>query len=93
MAGLLTPNNEIGGQVQKEMQDYINYLQFQYQNNTDADTRAVIQQELKNLGIEPMELPNAGQMMQPTQPAMQPQSQNMQNMTIAQLINMIKGVA
>ena len=49
MAGLLTPNNQAGMQVQQDLNDYINQLKFRLDNTTDPTLRNIYLEELNNL--------------------------------------------
>ena len=96
MAGLLTPNNQVGMQVQQDLNDYINQLKFKLDNTTDPTLRNVYLEELNNLNV-PVEQPAVmfptpmpeGFMDNAIEENPQPQSQASPNINIAQLLKLL----
>jgi hypothetical protein len=89
MAGLLTPNNQTGMQVQQDLNDYINQLKFRLDNTTDPTLRQVYAVELEQLLGNPATLEATPLPEGMMEGAIQENPQTVTPSTIQQLLRML----
>lgn len=89
MAGLLTPNNQMGTQVQQDLNDYINQLRFRLDNTTDPTLREVYGLELEQLLGNPATLEASPLPEGMMDNAIQKNPQTITPSTIQQLLRML----